>query len=156
MNHTNKPLLALLTFLIVGMGTLWASGTRDDYSNSYFTVESLADNDTIKFLIPSGITSEYMTSSADRKIGVFQHVAPPTRLRLEFSRETGLILRRAGMSGNPFQTKQGRRSFRPRPQRPAGNWNRCDRSPKCRDAVLRSGSAPTGRSPPARWSSSGH
>ena len=62
MNHTNKPLLALLTFLIVGMGTLWASGTRDDYSNSYFTVESLADNDTIKFLIPSGITSEYMTS----------------------------------------------------------------------------------------------
>ena len=30
------------------------------------------------------------SSSADREIGVFQHVAPPTRLRLEFSRVTFL------------------------------------------------------------------
>ena len=51
------------------------------------------------------------SSSADREIGVFQHVAPPTRLRLEFSRETGLILRHAGKSGNPFQTKQGNRPY---------------------------------------------
>ena len=49
------------------------------------------------------------SSSADREIGVFQHVAPPTRLRLEFSHETGLILRFAGKSGNPFQTTQGNR-----------------------------------------------
>ena len=32
-----------------------------------------------------------------------------TRLRLDFPRETGLILRFAGKSGNPFQTKQGNR-----------------------------------------------
>ena len=58
------------------------------------------------------------SSSADREIGVFQHVAPPTRLRLEFSRETGLILRHAGKSGNPFQTKQGNRpSFRDQEER---------------------------------------
>ena len=31
-------------------------------------------------------------SRAYQKIGVFQHVVPPTRLRLEFPRETGLIL----------------------------------------------------------------
>ena len=29
---------------------------------------------------------------ADREIGVFPHVAPPTRLHLEFPSETGLIL----------------------------------------------------------------
>ena len=58
------------------------------------------------------------SSSADREIGVFQHVAPPTRLRLEFPREIGLILRRAGKSGNPFQTKQGNRpSFRDQEER---------------------------------------
>ena len=51
------------------------------------------------------------SSSADRELGFFQHVAPPTRLRLEFPRETGLILRRAGKSGNPFQTKQGNRPY---------------------------------------------
>ena len=45
-------------------------------------------------------------SRADREIGVFRYVAPPTRLRLDFPRETGLILRFAGTSGNPFQTKQ--------------------------------------------------
>ena len=57
------------------------------------------------------IVNMFNASSADREIGVFQHVAPPTRLRLEFSRETGLILRRAGKSGNPFQTKQGNRPY---------------------------------------------
>ena len=42
-----------------------------------------------------------------REIGVFRKVAPPTRLRLEFPRETSLILRCDGKVGNPFQTKQG-------------------------------------------------
>ena len=52
-------------------------------------------------------------SRADREIGVFQHVAPPTRLRLELPRETGLILRCAGKVGNPLQTEQwSRPSFR--------------------------------------------
>ena len=46
-------------------------------------------------------------SRADLEIGVFQNVAPPTRLLLEFPRETGLILRWDGKVGNPFQTKQG-------------------------------------------------
>ena len=46
-------------------------------------------------------------SRVDRAIGVFRHVAPPTRLRLELPRETGLILRCAGKVGNPLQTKQG-------------------------------------------------
>ena len=48
-------------------------------------------------------------SRADREIGVFRRVAPTTRLRLEFPRETGLILRCAGKAGNPFQTTQGNR-----------------------------------------------
>ena len=52
-------------------------------------------------------------SRAYQKIGFFQHVVPPTRLRLEFPRETGLILSCAGKVGNPLQTKQGNRpSFR--------------------------------------------
>ena len=46
-------------------------------------------------------------SRADREIGVFWKVSLPTRLRLEFPRETGLILRCDGEVGNPFQTKQG-------------------------------------------------
>ena len=41
--------------------------------------------------------------------GVFPHVAPPTRLHLQFPRETGLILRCAGKIGNTFQTKQENR-----------------------------------------------
>ena len=41
--------------------------------------------------------------------GVFPHVARPTRLRLQFPRETGLILRCTGKIGNPFQTKQENR-----------------------------------------------
>ena len=48
-------------------------------------------------------------SRADHEIGVFQHVAPPTRLHLEFPRETSLILRFARKAGNPFQTTQGNR-----------------------------------------------
>ena len=51
-------------------------------------------------------------SRADREIGVFRRVAPTTRLRLEFPRETGLILRCAGKVRNPFQTKQGNRPSR--------------------------------------------
>ena len=48
-------------------------------------------------------------SRVGREIGVFRHVTPPTTLRLEFPRETGLILRCAGNVGNPFRTKQGNR-----------------------------------------------
>ena len=46
-------------------------------------------------------------SRAYQKIGVFQHVVPPTRLRLEFPRETGLILRFAGKVGNPCRQSRG-------------------------------------------------
>ena len=55
------------------------------------------------------------------EIGVFGNVAPRTRQRLEFLRETGLILRWDGKVGKPFQTKQ---------------WNR----PSCRDQEGRRGS----------------
>ena len=48
-------------------------------------------------------------SRADREIGVFWHVATPTRLHLEFPRETSLILRCAMNIRKPFQTKQGNR-----------------------------------------------
>ena len=62
------------------------------------------------------------SSSADREIGVLQHVAPPTRLRLEFSRETGLILRCAGKVGNPFETKQWNQpSYRDQERRKASD-----------------------------------
>ena len=46
-------------------------------------------------------------SRADREIGVFPHVAPPTRLRLEFPSETGLILRCAGKVGTPCRQSRG-------------------------------------------------
>ena len=46
-------------------------------------------------------------SRADREIAVFRHVAPPSRLRLEFPRETGLILRFAGKVGNPCRQSRG-------------------------------------------------
>ena len=49
-------------------------------------------------------------SRADREIIVFWHVAPPTRLCLEFRRETGLILMCTRKVGNAFQTKQGNRT----------------------------------------------
>ena len=48
-------------------------------------------------------------SRADQEIGVFRNVAPPTRLCLEFLRETGLILRCDRKVGNPVQTKKGNR-----------------------------------------------
>ena len=48
-------------------------------------------------------------SRAGREIGVFRHVAPPTRLRLELPRVTVLILRCAGKVGKPFETKQWNR-----------------------------------------------
>ena len=48
-------------------------------------------------------------SRADLDIEVLQNVAPPTRPRLEFLRETGLILRGDGKVGNPFQTNKGNR-----------------------------------------------
>ena len=46
-------------------------------------------------------------SRVDREIRVFRKVAPPTRLRLKFPRETDLILRCYEKVGNPFETKQG-------------------------------------------------
>ena len=46
-------------------------------------------------------------SRADWEIGAFRKMAQPTRLHLEFPRDTGLILRVVGKFGNPFQTKQG-------------------------------------------------
>ena len=63
---------------------------------------------------PTGLPSKRgpgigFLSRADLEIGVVQHVAPPTILRLEFPSETGLILRHGGKVGNPFQTKQGNR-----------------------------------------------
>ena len=48
-------------------------------------------------------------SRADRIIRVPRNVAPPTRPRLKFLRENGLILRCDRKVGNPFQTKQGSR-----------------------------------------------
>ena len=46
-------------------------------------------------------------SRADREIRVFRHVAPPMRLRLEFPRETGLILGVQGRLGTPFRQRSG-------------------------------------------------
>ena len=48
-------------------------------------------------------------SRADLEIGVFQNVTKPTRLQLEFLRDTGLILRCDGKVTTPFQTKQEKR-----------------------------------------------
>ena len=53
---------------------------------------------------------DFFTCFRDGKleVGLLTHVA-----RLEFPRETGLILRCAGKAGNPFQTTQGPRTWRP-------------------------------------------
>lgn len=45
----------------MGMGTLSASGTKDDYLNSYLTLESLVDNDTVILHIPAELTTEQMS-----------------------------------------------------------------------------------------------
>ena len=58
-----------------------------------------------------GVQASCSPQVRTRKLGSFSMLHHPTRLRLEFSRETGLILRRAGKSGNPFQTKQGNRPY---------------------------------------------
>ena len=60
--NTYKRLLAMFTILVMGMGTLVASGTKDDYTNSYLTIESLTDNNTITLRIPPGVTSAELTS----------------------------------------------------------------------------------------------
>ena len=52
-------------------------------------------------------------SSVDGEIGVFQNVARPSRLPLEFQCETGLHLKCQGKVGIPFQTKQGNRASCP-------------------------------------------
>ena len=46
-------------------------------------------------------------SRADREIGVFQNVAPPTRLHLQFLCETGLILGAPGRSGSHSRQSRG-------------------------------------------------
>ena len=50
-------------------------------------------------------------SRADWDIWVLRNVAPPTRPRLEFLSETGLILRCDRKVGNRFQIKQGNGPF---------------------------------------------
>ena len=50
-------------------------------------------------------------SRADQEIGVFWNAAPHTRLRLEFPRETGLMLRCPWKVGKAFQTKQVNRPY---------------------------------------------
>ena len=61
MNKLYKRLLAIIAILVMGMGTLLAQSARDDYENSYLTIESLSDNDTIKFKKFEGVTSEQLT-----------------------------------------------------------------------------------------------
>ena len=46
-------------------------------------------------------------SRADREIGVFRNVAPPTRLHLQFLCETGLILGAPGRSGSHSRQSRG-------------------------------------------------
>ena len=58
MNKLYKRLLAIIAILIMSKGILLASGTKDDYLNSYLTIESLTDNDTIELGIPAELTSE--------------------------------------------------------------------------------------------------
>ena len=59
-----KKLLLLSAILTMGMGTLFASGTKDEYLNSYLTIESLSDNDTITLRIPAELTTEQLTWAA--------------------------------------------------------------------------------------------
>lgn len=54
-------LLAIFAFLFMGIGTLCASDTKDDYINSYFTLESLSDNNTVTLSIPESLTSEQLS-----------------------------------------------------------------------------------------------
>ena len=60
MNKCYKQLLVLFAILVIGMGTLLAQGAKDDYLNSYLTIESLADNDTVTLRIPEELTSAQM------------------------------------------------------------------------------------------------
>lgn len=60
MNKLNKRLLAAFTVLVMGFGTLFAQGTKDNYLNSYLTLESLTDNDTITLRIPAALTSDQL------------------------------------------------------------------------------------------------
>ena len=64
-------------------------------------------------------------SRVDREIGVFRHVAPPTRLRLELPHETGLILRCARKVGNPLQTEKGSRPSCRNQERRRGQMKWC-------------------------------
>ena len=69
-------------------------------------------------------------SRVDREIGVFRHVAPPTRLCLELPHETRLILRCARKVGNPLQTEKGSRPSCRNQERRRGQMKWC-REPRC-------------------------
>ena len=64
MKNHGKPLafatMTLLCILVLGLKTLCASGTKDDYINSYLTVESLTDNDTIILRLSKILTAEQL------------------------------------------------------------------------------------------------
>ena len=61
MNKLYKRLLAMFAILVMGLGTLLAQGTKDDYLNAYLTLESMADNDTVLLYIPAELTAEQMS-----------------------------------------------------------------------------------------------
>lgn len=58
---THIDLLSIFTILMMSMGTLFASDIKDDYLTSYFTIESLADNNTVTLSIPEDLTSEQLS-----------------------------------------------------------------------------------------------
>ena len=66
---------------------------------------------TFNMLSSTGLPSKWCAGigfllRADQEIGVFWNAAPHTRLRLEFPRETGLMLRCPWKVGKAFQRKQ--------------------------------------------------
>ena len=69
-------------------------------------------------------------SRADQEIGVFWNAAPHTRLRLEFPRETGLMLRCPWKVGKAFQTKQVNRPYCRDQEGRRGSRKQC-RDPRC-------------------------
>lgn len=62
MNKLYKRFFTIITALILGLGNLLAQGTRDDYTNSYLTIECLASVGSIKLNIPAELTPAEMTS----------------------------------------------------------------------------------------------
>ena len=62
MQKVYRSFFVSVTILVMGLGTLWASGTKDGYENAYLTIESLSNNNTISLQIPPEITFAEMTS----------------------------------------------------------------------------------------------